>query len=284
MSDNLPPLPPSPADVSDLILQTREHVQSLGWGNLERLYTESQVRAIINECAAMAGAREGACKPVNSTAEDLYWRLESLSKSLESSGRIDQSEHPDAYATVLDAMIFVRTDTEQERARSNMYADLVQRTDGRSTRMGARISQGAGRMSDLPPPTDPLHDDAYLRAVALGFPAGDPRRWTLCRIADRIEKRDAEIERLRAELTKANEVKDLIEATLRTECDRMRAECDALRQKQTGFSPRRDYYSVPVLFNPYTGEPRDARDIASDPQGTLIMPPGAAIDSARNSK
>jgi hypothetical protein len=30
-----------------------------------------------------------------------------------------------------------------------------------------------------------------------------------------------------------------------------------------------------VLFNPYTGEPRDARDIASDPQGKLIVPPGA---------
>jgi hypothetical protein len=34
--------------------------------------------------------------------------------------------------------------------------------------------------------TDPLHDDAYLRAIALGFPTGDARRWTLCRIADRI--------------------------------------------------------------------------------------------------
>jgi hypothetical protein len=36
--------------------------------------------------------------------------------------------------------------------------------------------------------TDPLHDDAYLRAIALGFPTGDARRWTLCRIADRIEQ------------------------------------------------------------------------------------------------
>jgi hypothetical protein len=35
--------------------------------------------------------------------------------------------------------------------------------------------------------TDPLHDDAYVRAIALGFPAGDMRRWALCRIADRIE-------------------------------------------------------------------------------------------------
>jgi hypothetical protein len=55
---SFPPLPPSPAEVSDLILQTREHVQMLGWGNRERLYTESQVRAIMAECAAMAAARE----------------------------------------------------------------------------------------------------------------------------------------------------------------------------------------------------------------------------------
>jgi hypothetical protein len=29
-----------------------------------------------------------------------------------------------------------------------------------------------------------------------------------------------------------------------------------------------------VLFNPYTGEPRDVRDVQSDPQGILIVPPG----------
>jgi hypothetical protein len=29
-----------------------------------------------------------------------------------------------------------------------------------------------------------------------------------------------------------------------------------------------------VLFNPYTGEPRDVRDVQSDPQGILILPPG----------
>jgi hypothetical protein len=55
---SFPPLPPSPAEVGDLILQTREHVQALGWGNREALYTESQVRAIMSECANMAAARE----------------------------------------------------------------------------------------------------------------------------------------------------------------------------------------------------------------------------------
>lgn len=39
--------------------------------------------------------------------EDLYERLHSLSKVLEFSGRIDEHDHPGAYATVLDAMNFV---------------------------------------------------------------------------------------------------------------------------------------------------------------------------------
>lgn len=41
------------------------------------------------------------------SAEALYDRLHSLSKSLEGSGRLDEHENPDAYATVLDAMNFV---------------------------------------------------------------------------------------------------------------------------------------------------------------------------------
>jgi hypothetical protein len=40
---------------------------------------------------------------------DLYSRLESLSKCLEGSGRIDEHQHPGAYATVLDAMNFMRS-------------------------------------------------------------------------------------------------------------------------------------------------------------------------------
>jgi len=44
--------------------------------------------------------------------------------------------------------------------------------------------------------------------------------------------------------------------------------------KQTGWAAHRDQYAVPVLFNPYTGEPRDVRDVQSDPQGILIVPPG----------
>lgn len=42
----------------------------------------------------------------------------------------------------------------------------------------------------------------------------------------------------------------------------------------TGWVAPKDRYAVPVLFNPYTGEPRDVRDVRSDPQGILIVPPG----------
>lgn len=42
-----------------------------------------------------------AVPPIGS---DLYERLHALSKQLEGSGRIDEHEHPGAYATILDAM------------------------------------------------------------------------------------------------------------------------------------------------------------------------------------
>lgn len=44
--------------------------------------------------------------------------------------------------------------------------------------------------------------------------------------------------------------------------------------RPTGWAAPKDQYAVPVLFNPYTGEPRDVRDVQSDPQGILIVPPG----------
>lgn len=37
-------------------------------------------------------------------------------------------------------------------------------------------------------PGDPLHDDAYVRGVAVGFAEDDSRRTTLLRIADRMQK------------------------------------------------------------------------------------------------
>jgi hypothetical protein len=52
-------------------------------------------------------------------------------------------------------------------------------------------------------------------------------------------------------------------------------------QRSTGWVAKRDHYAVPVLFNPYTGEPRDMRDVHSDPQGILIAPPGAQMLAAK---
>lgn len=46
------------------------------------------------------------------------------------------------------------------------------------------------------------------------------------------------------------------------------------RSRPTGFVTPKNHYSAPVLFDPYTGEPRDVRDVQSDPQGILIVPPG----------
>lgn len=61
---------------------------------------EAEVRERME---AQKQSREG-------TAEDLYGRLESLSKAMESSGRIDEHEHPDAYGAILDAMKYVQAD------------------------------------------------------------------------------------------------------------------------------------------------------------------------------
>lgn len=60
----------------------------------------------------------------NTPSEDLYWRLHGLSKILEGSGFIDESKHPDAYATILDAMAFVRG-TPQPVVREPLTANQV---------------------------------------------------------------------------------------------------------------------------------------------------------------
>lgn len=80
---SFPPLPPSPVEVGDLILQTREHVQSLGWGNREQLYTASQVRALLSECAIMAAARER-----ERHADALRCALEALDYCIEDSAEL----------------------------------------------------------------------------------------------------------------------------------------------------------------------------------------------------
>lgn len=54
----------------------------------------------------------------------------------------------------------------------------------------------------------------------------------------------------------------------------------AAASRTTGYVAPKGRYVPPVLFSPYTGEPRDARDIASDPQGVLIVPPGALLTAS----
>ncbi len=62
------------------------------------------------DALAQRQSREGV-------AEDLYGRLESLSKAMESSGRIDEHEHPDAYGAILDAMKYVQADLNAPEAQ-----------------------------------------------------------------------------------------------------------------------------------------------------------------------
>lgn len=50
---------------------------------------------------------------------------------------------------------------------------------------------------------------------------------------------------------------------------------------RVGYVAPKGRYVPPVLFNPYTGEPRDARDIHTDPNGALIVPPGANLVASR---
>jgi hypothetical protein len=54
----------------------------------------------------------------------------------------------------------------------------------------------------------------------------------------------------------------------------------AVVRRSTGYVAPKDRYVPPVLFNPYNGEPRDVRDVQTDPQGILIRPPGALLVAA----
>jgi len=91
---SFPPLPPSPAEVGDLILQTREHVQSLGWGNREQLYTASQVQALLSECAIMAAARERQ-------------RMACDVAGLHMAQSVNNQNHPNAWHDGVDAALAV---------------------------------------------------------------------------------------------------------------------------------------------------------------------------------
>ena len=70
--------------------------------------------------ALVAAAERAACaqphpaEPAEAAEDnDLYWRLHSISKSLESCGFFYEHDHPDAYGTVLDAMNVVQQHSGQ---------------------------------------------------------------------------------------------------------------------------------------------------------------------------
>lgn len=73
----------------------------------EEYAEEYAAMAVAAEREAMCTAIKAADDAGECQAEDLYVRLEALSKALESSGRIDEYKDHDAYATLLDAMMFV---------------------------------------------------------------------------------------------------------------------------------------------------------------------------------
>jgi hypothetical protein len=68
--------------------------------------------------------------------DDLYWRLHSLSKALESCGRIYAEDYPDAYATVLDAMNALRSPT---RSQALAEAGFTRRPSMKAMEMRAAL-------------------------------------------------------------------------------------------------------------------------------------------------
>lgn len=75
--------------------------------------------------------------------DDLYWRLHSLSKALENSGRICADDYPDAYATVLDAMNALRSPTRSEALAA---AGFTRRPSIRALEMRAALELIAAPM------------------------------------------------------------------------------------------------------------------------------------------
>lgn len=77
--------------------------------NLHSVYlTRGSVRDLVEAVLSAAPSAPAPKCDDPDVNDDLYWRLHSLSKSLEGSGRLDVHDNPDAYATVLDAMNWIR--------------------------------------------------------------------------------------------------------------------------------------------------------------------------------
>lgn len=79
-----------------------------GYGNKWYGFSNEKAAHIEHLRVADALAATPDSDELDASREDLFWKLHSLSKSLESSGRIDQHDQPEAYAAILDAMTLVR--------------------------------------------------------------------------------------------------------------------------------------------------------------------------------
>lgn len=81
-------------------------------GSDGRYVTTTSALLFAQHIAEKAASKRDAIESAQTDVDDLYWRLHSMSKLLEGSGVIDEHDNPDAYATVLDALNFVRSHGE----------------------------------------------------------------------------------------------------------------------------------------------------------------------------
>ena len=81
-------------------------------GSDGRYVTTTSALLFAQHIAEKAASKRDTIEAAQTDVDDLYWRIHSMSKSLEGSGMIDEHDNPDAYATVLDAMNFVRNHGE----------------------------------------------------------------------------------------------------------------------------------------------------------------------------
>ena len=100
--------------------------------------------------------------------------------------------------------------------------------------------------------------------------------FNLCSMAaDQIDQLESEVlEQCRINGMGAERELALLSKVERLERDNAKLMAARKPPNATGWVAPKDHYVMHVLFNPYTGEPRDVRDVQSDPQGILIVPPG----------
>lgn len=91
--------------------QILDKAQIVG-GLFDKLALSFQADDVLSFARAILAA--ASSQPPNDP-EDLYWKLHSLSKSMEGSGRIDQHDNPEAYGTLLDAMNALRSSSQPVR-------------------------------------------------------------------------------------------------------------------------------------------------------------------------